>query len=144
VVFDAQRRQARAHTQQKCRVIDSDSADVKHQLHSDRGVGVEVERPVQHEAHSERAEVRQRDREPHGPAERAVENGQQPQIDAEREPVDEAEAEKRRRHDPRQPQREYPHDRPAEGAESVGGRSGKVGGHPLSVARQGDHQPSDR
>ncbi|GLY39208.1 hypothetical protein Amsp01_052320 [Amycolatopsis sp. NBRC 101858] len=144
MVFDAQRRQARAHTQQKRRVIDSNRNNVKQQLDSDRGVGMEVERPVQREAQPERANVGNRDREPHGPAGQPVENGQQPQVDAEREAVDEAEAEKRRRHDPRQPQRQYPHDRPAEGTESVSGRSGKVGGHPVSLASKGDRRPSGR
>jgi hypothetical protein len=144
VVFDAQRRQARAHTQQKRHVIDSDRDDVKQQLHSHCGMGMEVERPVQREAQPERADVGHRDREPHRPAGQPVENGQQPQVDAEREPVDEAEAEKRRGHDPRQPQWQYPHDRPAEGAESVSGRSGKVGGHQVSLASKGDRKPSGR
>jgi len=144
VVFDAQRRQARAHTQQKRRVIDSNRTYVKHELHSDGGAGMEVERPVQHEAQPERAAVRHRDRKPHRPAEHAVEDRQQPEVDAERQTVDEAEAEKRRRHDPRQPQREDAHDRLAEGAESVGGRSGLLGGHPVSVPAGGGRNTSRR
>jgi hypothetical protein len=144
VVFDAQRRQARAHTQQKRGVIDSNRTYVKGELDSHRGVGMEVERAVQHEAQPERAYVRQRDREPHGPAEQAVENGQQPQIDAEREPVDEAEAQKRRSHDPRQTQRKHPHDGPAEGAESVSGRTELLGGHAVSVPAGGGRKPSGR
>jgi hypothetical protein len=144
VVFDAQRRQARAHTQQECRVIDSNRRYVKRELDSDSGVGMEVERPVQHEAQPERAAVRQRDRQPHRPAEEAVEDGQQPEVDAEREAVDEAEAEERRGHDPRQPQRQFARDGSAEGAEPVSGRSGKVGGHPFSVAAAGGRKPSGR
>jgi hypothetical protein len=144
VVFDAQRRQARAHTQQECRVIDGNRSDVKRELDSDGGVRIEVERPVQHEAQPERAAVRQRDRQPHGPAEQSVEHGQQPEVDAEREPVDEAEAEERRGHDPGQPQWQHACDGLAEGAESVGGRSGKFGGHPVSLAAGGDRKPSGR
>ncbi|GHG29044.1 hypothetical protein GCM10017567_55870 [Amycolatopsis bullii] len=144
MVFDAQRRQPRAHTQQKCRVIDSDRHDVKPELDSDGGVGMEVERPVQREAQPERADVSQRDRQPHRPAEHAVEDGEQPEVDAEGEPVDQAEPEKRRRHDPRQTQWQEAHDGPAEGAESVSGRTGSVGGHPVSVPAGGDRKPSGR
>jgi len=144
VVFDAQRRQPRAHTQQKHRVIDTDRDNVKDQLDSDGGVGMEVERPVQHEAQPERAAVGQRDRQPHRPAEQAVEDGQQREVDAEREPVDEAEPEKRRGHDPRQSQRQYADDGLAEDAEPVSGRAGLLGGHPASVPAEGDGKPSGR
>jgi hypothetical protein len=144
VVFDAQGRQPRAHTQQKRRVIDSNRQDVKRELHSDGGVGMEVERPVQHEAQPERTAVGQRDRQPDGPAEQAVESGEQRQVDPERQTVDEAEAEKRRGHDPRQTQRQHAHDGPAEGAESVGGRAESVGGHAASVPAEGDGKPSGR
>jgi hypothetical protein len=144
VVFDAQRRQPRAHTQQKRGVIDSNRHDVKRQLDSYGGVGMEVERPVQHEAQPERAAVRQRDRQPDGPAEKPVKSRQQQEIDAERAAVDEAEAEKRRSHDPRQPQRQDPHDGPAEGAESVSGRTELLGGHLVSVPARGDGKPSGR
>jgi hypothetical protein len=124
VVFDAQRRQPRAHTQQKHRVIDNNRTDVKGELDSDRRVGMEVERPVQHEAQPERAAVRQRDRQPHGPAEQPVEDREQREVDSERQTVDDAEAEKRRGHDPRQTQRQQAHDGPAQGAEPVSGRTG--------------------
>ncbi|MBE1502558.1 hypothetical protein H4696_009658 [Amycolatopsis lexingtonensis] len=144
MVFDAQRRQAGADTQQKRGVIDDDRDDVQDELDSDGRVGMEVERPVQHEAEPERAAVRDRDRQPHGPAEQASENGQQPEVDAERQTVDEAEAEKRRGDDPRQTQREYPDDGPAEGAEAVSGRTGLLGGHPVSVPAGGDREPSGR
>jgi hypothetical protein len=144
VVFDAQRRQSRAHTQQEHRVIDGNRHDVKRQLGSHGGVGMEVERPVQHEAQPERAAVGRRDRQPDGPAQQSVKDGQQREIDAEREAVDEAEAEKRRGHDPRQTQRQYAHDGLAEGAESVSGRTGLLGGHPVSVPTGGDGKPSGR
>jgi hypothetical protein len=144
VVFDAQRRQSRPHTQQEHRIIDSNRKDVKRQLDSDGGVGMEVERPVQREAQPERTGVRQRDRQPHRPAEHAVEDGQQREVDAEREPVDQAEPEKRRRHEPRQTQWQHAHDGPAEGAESVSGRTGLLGGHPVSVPAAGDGKPSGR
>jgi hypothetical protein len=144
VVFDAQRRQSRAHTQQKHRVIDSNRTCVKPQLDSDGGAGMEVERPVQREAQPERANVRQRDRQPHRPAEQSVEDGQQREVDAEGEPVDQAEAEKRRRDEPRQTEGQHAHDGPAEGAESVSGRTGMLGGHPVSVPAEGDGKPSGR
>jgi hypothetical protein len=124
--------------------MDGNRTCVKRQLDSDGGVGMEVERPVQREAQPERADVRQRDRQPHRPAEQAVEDGQQREVDAEGEAVDEAEAEKRRRHDPRQTQWQHAHDGPAEGAESVSGRTGLLGGHPVSVPAEGDGQPSGR
>jgi hypothetical protein len=144
VVFDAQRRQPRAHTQQERRIIDTDRNYVKRQLDSDGRVGMEVERPVQREAQPERTGVRHRDRQPHRPAEQAVEGGQQREVDAEREPVDQAEPEKRRRHDPRQTQWQPAHDGPAKGAESVSGRTGLLGGHAASVPAQGDRKPSGR
>jgi hypothetical protein len=144
VVFDAERAQSGAHTQQKHRVIDGDRADVKHELDSDGRVGMEVERPVQHEAQGERANVRERDAEPHRPAQQPVENGQQTQVDAEGEAVDQAKAEERRRHDPRQTQREKPHDGPAPSAESVSGRTRLLGGHTLSVPAGGDRKPAGR
>jgi hypothetical protein len=144
VVFDAQRRQPRAHTQQERHVIDSNRTYVKRQLDSDGGVGMEVERPVQREAQPERTDVRQRDRQPHRPAEHAVEDGQQREVDTERAPVDQAEPEKRRRHDPRQTQGQHAHDGPAQGAESVSGRTGLLGGHPVSVPAESDGKPSGR
>jgi hypothetical protein len=144
VVFDAQRRQPRAHTQQKRRVIDSNRDDVKPELAADGRVGMEVERPVQHEAQPERTAVRQRDRQPDRPAQQSVKSGQQREVDAEREAVDQAEAEKRRGHDPRQTQRQYPHHGLAEGAESVSGRTGLLGGHPVSVPTGGDGKRSGR
>jgi hypothetical protein len=144
VVFEAERRQPRAHTQQKRRVIDGDRTGVKQKLGSDCRVGMEVERPVQHEAQRERADVGQRDAEPHRPAQQAVKHGQQPQVDAEGEAVDQAEAEKRRRHDPRQTQGKKPHDGPAQGAEPVSGRRRLLGGHAARFPAGGDRKPSGR
>jgi hypothetical protein len=105
---------------------------------------VEIERPVQHKTHRERAAVGQRDPEPDGPAQKAVKNGQQPQIEPEGEAVDQAEAEKRRRHDPRQAQGKKPHDGPAPGAESVSGRTKLLGGHAVRLPATGGRKPSGR
>jgi hypothetical protein len=105
---------------------------------------VEVERPVQHETQPERAAVGQRDAEPDRPPQQPVKNGQQPQVDAERESVDQAETQKRRSYDPRQTEGKEPHDGPATGAESVSGRRRLLGGHTVSVPAGGDRKPSGR
>jgi hypothetical protein len=97
VVFDAQRAQPGTDAEEERGVVDTDRDDVKHQLSPDRRVRVEVECPVQHETQPERAHVGQRNGQPDGPAEHAVEHRQQREIDAESEAVDHAEAEERRR-----------------------------------------------
>jgi hypothetical protein len=144
VVFDAERAQSRAHTQQESRVIDGDRTEVKGELATDRGVGVEIERPVEDKTQGERTDVSQRDAEPHRPAQEPVKNGQQPQVDAEGEAVDQAEAEKRRRHDPRQTQGKEPHDGPAQGPEPVSGRRRLLGGHAARFPAAGGRRPSGR
>ena len=103
MVLEAQRAQPGADAEQERDIVDHDRDDVAHQLPPDRGVRVEVEGPVQHEAQPERAGVRERDGQPDRKPQPAVERGEQAEVDAEGEAVDHAEAEKCRRDDPRKP-----------------------------------------
>ena len=96
---------------------------------ADRGVRVEVERPVQREAEPERAHISERDGQPDRPTEPAVKRRKQSQVHGEGEAVDQAEAQEGWRDQPGKPQRQHPDHGRAEGTESVGGRLGVLGGH---------------
>lgn len=101
----ADRREHSGHPEDESKVVDHDHDDVDRNLRTDRRVGLKVEGAVEHVAQRERARIRCRDGDRHRKVKPAVQTGEDHQIDAESQAIDQTEAEKRRRNDRAEPER---------------------------------------
>jgi len=106
VVFHAERRQRTGDTEDEREVVHHDHHHIDCELRPNRGVRQEVQNAVEEVTRRERARVGHRHRDGKGDAEPPVQQREEHQIEGERGTVDHDEAEKCRRHNGIQSERQ--------------------------------------